>query len=45
MNKIVAVVGLCGSGKSEAVKFFMESGWSKVYFGDVVMNEVKLRGL
>ena len=36
---------MCGSGKSEAVKFFTENGYRKVYFGDVVINELKMRGL
>ncbi len=45
MNKIIAVIGMCGSGKSEAVKFFEENGYAKVYFGEVVMNEVKAKGL
>ena len=36
---------MCGSGKSEAVKYFTENGYSKVYFGDVVINELKMRGL
>ena len=40
MNRILAVIGMCGSGKSEAVKFLMEKGFSRVYFGDVVMNEL-----
>ena len=43
MNKIIAVIGMCGSGKSEAVKFFTENGYRKVYFGDVVINELKKR--
>ena len=41
MNKIIAVVGMCGSGKSEAVKFFVDRGFKRVYFGEVVMNEMK----
>ena len=41
MNKIIAVVGMCGSGKSEAVKFFVDKGFKRVYFGEVVMNEMK----
>lgn len=45
MNKIIAVVGMCGSGKSEAVKFFVEKGFKRVYFGEVVMNEMKRLGL
>jgi len=45
MNKIIAVIGMCGSGKSEAVKYFEERGFKKVYFGGVVMEEMKMRGL
>lgn len=45
MNKIIAIIGMCGSGKSEAVKFFVENGYKRVYFGEVVMNEVKRLGL
>ncbi len=45
MNKIIAVIGMCGSGKSEAVKFFEQHGFRKVYFGSVVMNEIKRLGL
>jgi dephospho-CoA kinase len=44
-KKIIAVVGMCGSGKSEAVKYFTERGFKKVYFGDVVIREIKSRGL
>lgn len=45
MNKVIAVIGMCGSGKSEAVKFFTEHGYKRVYFGEVVMNEMKRLGL
>lgn len=45
MNKIIAVIGMCGSGKSEAVKFFEQHGYKKVYFGGVVMDEIKRLGL
>lgn len=41
MNKIIAVIGMCGCGKSEAVKFFEQNGYKKVYFGGVVMEEMK----
>jgi dephospho-CoA kinase len=44
MNKVVAVIGMCGSGKSEAVKYFETHGYKKVYFGEVVIDEVKARG-
>jgi len=45
MNRIIAVVGMCGSGKSEAVNFFLERGYGRVYFGEVVINELKESGL
>ena len=45
MNKVIAVIGMCGSGKSEAVKFFTEHRYKRVYFGEVVMNEIKRLGL
>jgi dephospho-CoA kinase len=45
MNKVIAVIGMCGSGKSEAVKYFESKGYNKVYFGEVVINELKSRGL
>lgn len=45
MNKIVAVVGMPGSGKSEVVKILEGAGFSKVYFGGVVIDELKEAGL
>lgn len=41
-NKIIAFVGLTGSGKSEAVEYVVKKGYPKVYFGGVIyaaMNE------
>jgi len=43
--KIVAFVGLAGSGKSTAVDYLTEKGYPKVYFGGIVLEEVKKRGL
>ena len=45
MNKIIAVIGMCGSGKSEAVKFFKGHSYKRVYFGGVVLDEMKRLGL
>lgn len=45
MNKVVAIVGMCGSGKSVATELFENNGWKKVYFGGVTLNELKERGL
>lgn len=43
--KILAFVGLTGSGKSTAVEYFTERGFPRVYFGGVVVNAVKDAGL
>lgn len=44
-NIIVAVVGLCGAGKSEATQVFTDNKFEKVYFGDVTFDEMKRRSL
>ena len=44
-NIIVAVVGLCGAGKSEATQIFIENDFKKVYFGDATFDEMKRQGL
>ena len=33
MNKIIAIVGMCGSGKSVASDYLESIGYKKVYFG------------
>jgi len=35
-NKIVAFVGLTGSGKSAAVDYVVEKGYPKIYFGGII---------
>ena len=45
MNRVVAVVGMAGSGKSEASSVFIEHGYGKVRFGDITDREVARRGL
>lgn len=44
-NIIIAVVGLCGAGKSEVTNIFIENKFEKVYFGDVTFDEMKKRNL
>ena len=44
-HKLVAIVGMCGSGKSDATEWFVERGWDRVYFGGVTMEELKKKGL
>ena len=43
--KIVTFVGLTGSGKSTAVKYLTDKNYPKVYFGGIILDEVKRRGL
>lgn len=45
MNKLVAIVGMSGSGKSIASDYLESVGWNKIYFGGVVLEQVKERGL
>ncbi len=45
MGKIVAIVGMCGSGKSIASKYFEYLGYKNVYFGGVTMEKLKEAGL
>ena len=42
MNKIVAIVGMCGSGKSVASEYLENKlGYKKVYFGGVTMKKLE----
>lgn len=43
--KIVAIVGMSGSGKSEVAQVFEERGFTRIRFGDVTDKEVLKRGL
>lgn len=45
-RKIIAILGMPGSGKSEVINYLIEKyKWPKVYFGQVTMDEVERRGL
>ena len=41
MNRVVAIVGMCGSGKSVACEYLENKGYKKVYFGGVTMDVLK----
>ena len=43
--KVVALVGMAGSGKSEVARIFQEKGFIPVRFGDITDEEVARRGL
>ena len=45
MKRIIAIVGMCGSGKSVACNFLEEKGFEKVYFGGVTLEKLKEAGL
>ena len=45
-RKIIAILGLPGSGKTEVINYLQENyGWPKVYFGEPTFDEIKRRGL
>ncbi len=43
--KVVAIVGMAGSGKSEVARAFEKNGFARIRFGDVTDEEIKKRGL
>lgn len=43
--KIIAVVGMSGSGKSVVVDYLTKKGYPKVYFGGMILNEMERRGI
>ena len=45
MKKVVAIVGMAGSGKSAVSRLFGQNGFARIRFGDVTDDEIKKRGL
>lgn len=45
MSRVVAIVGMPGSGKSEAAEWFRARGGQVIRFGGLVIEEVARRGL
>ncbi len=44
MNRVFAVVGMCGSGKSEACDVLRELGWRYIRFGQLTIDRLRARG-
>lgn len=45
MNKIIAIVGMCGSGKSIATEILEKRGWYKAYFGGITYKKMAEEGI
>jgi dephospho-CoA kinase len=45
MMKVISIVGMAGSGKSEVARVFEKSGFKKIRFGDITDEEIRKRGL
>lgn len=45
MKKIVAIVGMCGTGKSIATDILEKNGWYKIYFGGVTYKKMQEEGI
>lgn len=41
MHNVIAIVGMCGTGKSVASELLEKWGYQKVYFGGVTMEKLK----
>ena len=45
MNKLIAVVGMSGSGKGIATDYLEEAGWTKLYFGGITYKLMEEQGI
>ena len=45
MNKLIAIVGMSGSGKSVATTYLEDKGYTKIYFGGVIYDKMKEEGI
>lgn len=45
MNKLIAVVGMSGSGKSIVTDYLEENNWHKVYFGGITYKLMEEAGI
>ena len=45
MNKLIAIVGMSGSGKSVATSYLENKGYKKIYFGGVIYDKMQEAGI
>jgi dephospho-CoA kinase len=45
MNKVIALVGMAGSGKSEVSRGFEKANYTRIRFGDITDREIRQRKL
>lgn len=45
MKKLIAIVGMSGSGKSVATTYLENKGYKKIYFGGVIYDKMKEAGI
>ncbi len=45
MKKLLAIVGMSGSGKSIATEYLEKAGWTKLYFGGITYKLMKEAGI
>jgi len=45
IKKIIAIVGMPGSGKSEVADYFVKKGFSYIRLGQITLDEIRRRGL
>lgn len=44
-KNLIAIVGMCGAGKSELTDLFVKAGFFRIHFGDLTMDELNRQGL
>ena len=45
MNKIIVILGMCGSGKSVFCDYLEKKNFKRIYFGEVTFDKLKESGL
>ena len=43
--KLIAVVGMSGTGKSVVTDYLSENGWEKIYFGGITYKLMEEQGI